>query len=1290
MKIRKKILAFILTTVIVISGSGGFLTVGAAEGSLNDKIRESMEDGIELTSSLTCSGEPAEYANGTLFIDHLKKFNMINITLRFKVTDWGGKTYTSLLEICDKSNNSLSASSAQSSIAVIVSASGSVFWEAGANSAKDGTDWQTDTGVRISDGAFHTLEISVSGNSFKCSIDNSAVKEVTKEGTRETKSYMTAFFGGTAASYTDWRNNINAVVIGGLSEGSYFEHPSTYANLTGEISQLKIQGGLAPDSQTGSGFASGMFSEAADNTWLFGGGIETQGRFAEIGGIRNYIGQFEEFVRWRCGGSSDAPLPMQRYVINVGKEGCDAVQFAASLEKYIERTAPKAVSYFIGSEDYCKGEEGIEAFKTALASIIQTSLGMKGGNGGYVVIQLPHAVTDAEMSKNVSAYAAAAREVYNEAASDEEKADRMALVDHLAATQEESFKTENLTGDLLNAKGHLEIARQLTQTVRGSTSNFPEITKSFTAEEAPDVYRKEIPEAVVSQNNLNVTVPDEIKASSFEYRLTVLGTTISGTAYQNPFVIKDLPAEEEYELLVLCKDENTVTQLSPVEGVVTDQNTAKRPEITGELAKAIRQKAEGEEPLTWLFMGDSITHGAQHTGGYDSIAQLFEKYLKEDLGRTDDIVVNTAVSGATTGASTGSTGRGTLTHMEQRMAKYKPDIVSVMLGTNDSINDNYNANLKQIADEIRTVNKDAIIIFRAPSPAGRTYASKLPGETGSVARMKKVADENGILFIDQYTDWNKELDAYSYLYNADHYFGDGYLHPGGAGHVRMTTQFIRECGLDTNTRIANLSYQFAYTDETSDIVPAIEPTAEKDGVTISKTALQTAYGNGTIGDMTVVLTDADGKTYTKELGLDDTEAVIKLPKNRRYTVNVTAMPKGSAAKRVAFAEQEILLGEESVNTADQKAADDVAELIREIGDVTGTISPAAKQKIEKAREAYEALTDQQKLLISNDVIRLLADAEEAVDSQEAEAVKDQIKDLENISGETITEAEAEEIKSVLAAYQELTDRQKSFISAALKEQLAKAEEVLNQKEEADKKAADKRAADSAVAKIQAIGSVSGTAECKKKIDDARAAYNALTSEQKQLVSADIEKLLTDAEALYAKLISTTKTEQKFEIGKTYEDKNYLYRITGDSTAEAAGIKADTEKTITIPDAVSFGGKTYQVTSIQASVFSKKTAASAVIGKNVEIIGKNAFAGCKKLKKVTIKSTRLKEIQSKAFSNCKALKNITIKSKVLKKAGKNCLKGIHKKAVIKVPSSKYKDYVKRLAKKGQSKTVKIKK
>lgn len=73
----------------------------------------------------------------------------------------------------------------------------------------------------------------------------------------------------------------------------------------------------------------------------------------------------------------------------------------------------------------------------------------------------------------------------------------------------------------------------------------------------------------------------------------------------------------------------------------------------------------------------------------------------------------------------------------------------------------------------------------------------------------------------------------------------------------------------------------------------------------------------------------------------------------------------------------------------------------------------------------------------------------------------------------------------------------------------------------------------------------------------------------------------------------------------------------------------------------------------------------------------------------MKGTNLREIGSKAFFGCKKLKNITIKSKVLKKVGKNAFKGIHKKAVIKVPAAKYKAYVKLLAKKGQGSTVRIK-
>ena len=63
----------------------------------------------------------------------------------------------------------------------------------------------------------------------------------------------------------------------------------------------------------------------------------------------------------------------------------------------------------------------------------------------------------------------------------------------------------------------------------------------------------------------------------------------------------------------------------------------------------------------------------------------------------------------------------------------------------------------------------------------------------------------------------------------------------------------------------------------------------------------------------------------------------------------------------------------------------------------------------------------------------------------------------------------------------------------------------------------------------------------------------------------------------------------------------------------------------------------------------------------------------------------------AFNNCKNLKNIVIKSTTLKSVGKNAIKGISKKAVIKAPKKQLKAYKKLFAKKtGYKKTMKIKK
>lgn len=119
------------------------------------------------------------------------------------------------------------------------------------------------------------------------------------------------------------------------------------------------------------------------------------------------------------------------------------------------------------------------------------------------------------------------------------------------------------------------------------------------------------------------------------------------------------------------------------------------------------------------------------------------------------------------------------------------------------------------------------------------------------------------------------------------------------------------------------------------------------------------------------------------------------------------------------------------------------------------------------------------------------------------------------------------------------------------------------------------------------------------------------------------------------------------------------------TVEVVGAWNKKLTKIRVDGSVTLGGKTYQVTSIAASAFkNNKKVRAAIIGKNVKVIG------------------------NQAFFNCKKLKNLTIKSKVLKKAGANALKKIDHKAVIKVPAAKKEAYKKILAKKGQSRTVTI--
>ena len=190
---------------------------------------------------------------------------------------------------------------------------------------------------------------------------------------------------------------------------------------------------------------------------------------------------------------------------------------------------------------------------------------------------------------------------------------------------------------------------------------------------------------------------------------------------------------------------------------------------------------------------------------------------------------------------------------------------------------------------------------------------------------------------------------------------------------------------------------------------------------------------------------------------------------------------------------------------------------------------------------------------------------------------------------------------------------------------------------------------------------------KKSVQDAVIPQSTLDEEVSELRKA-VDAFLNSKPVTPtpAKITTSVKTGT---IIKSSTGKEYV-KITSPSkkTVEYVKPSKKTYGSITIPATVEISGTTYKVTAIAA----------------------NAFKGMTKLKKVTV-GKNVRKIGSKAFYNCRKLSKIIINSTNLSsgKIAANAFVGTKKKAIVKVPKSKYKTYKKYISKKG-NKTIKIKK
>lgn len=188
-------------------------------------------------------------------------------------------------------------------------------------------------------------------------------------------------------------------------------------------------------------------------------------------------------------------------------------------------------------------------------------------------------------------------------------------------------------------------------------------------------------------------------------------------------------------------------------------------------------------------------------------------------------------------------------------------------------------------------------------------------------------------------------------------------------------------------------------------------------------------------------------------------------------------------------------------------------------------------------------------------------------------------------------------------------------------------------------------------------------------------------------------------------------------GDTLISNDYVYMITDDDAFEVE-LSGCTNKKLTkvaVPANVKDeNGTNYKVTSIGNKAFYKNTKITSIeignnvksienyafygcknvnsvkIGKSLEILGDSSFRKCTKLTSIVL-PVKLTDLGQNAFYGCSKLKSITINAKSVVDVEDNAIKGISKKAIIKVSKNLVKKYKKEFNKKtGFKKTMSIKK
>jgi len=199
----------------------------------------------------------------------------------------------------------------------------------------------------------------------------------------------------------------------------------------------------------------------------------------------------------------------------------------------------------------------------------------------------------------------------------------------------------------------------------------------------------------------------------------------------------------------------------------------------------VKKLLESDQPVKWLFYGDSITHGALHTFGRRDYVGLFAERVRFELGRTLDAVINTAVSGNTT--------RELLETFDLRVAQFKPQAVFIMIGMNDCNKLNgvdeqaFESNLRELVGKIDRLAALPVLQTTCPILPGR--APRLASRLNDYMNiLRRVAADTDRPLIDHTAFWERHADKWFFWMSND-------CHPNAYGHRAFALYLFQALGI---------------------------------------------------------------------------------------------------------------------------------------------------------------------------------------------------------------------------------------------------------------------------------------------------------------------------------------------------------------------------------------------------------------------------------------------------------------------------------------------------------------